>query len=496
VRRFGLVLLGGLAAVGCGGGGDGGNGPPIITSVVVSGDSTVILAGTRQLTANAFAGGTPVSTGVTFQWNSSDTSHILVTPSGEVWGYRLGSSNITARAVVNGTPTTVSSPPHAMRTRIGSIMFIPGNRQFESLGDSKTLEALALDAQNGVVPVIPFSWTSRAPSVVSVTPRANTALADVVALANGTARIVVTADGVSDSVTVTVQQVATTLVVTPDADTLHSIGAMFTPSVTADDANGNPVAVSALGWSSQNTAVATVSTVTGVVTAVNEGESRVIASSGSLADTIGVRVDQIPATIRISPANFGTPDVIMKTNQTAPFYAVVEDSLGNPALQDTVIWSTDDAAVANVAGTSSLDSTVISTFAVTGSATITATAASVSASRVVNVSSTPISFATSVQTVFSANCTGCHTGAGAAGGLSLASGVAHSSIVDQNSGQVPTLKRVRPSRPDSSYLVHKIQGTQATVGGSGSRMPLAAAPLSNATINIIRNWILQGALNN
>jgi len=59
------------------------------------------------------------------------------------------------------------------------------------------------------------------------------------------------------------------------------------------------------------------------------------------------------------------------------------------------------------------------------------------------------------------------------------------------------MKRVRPFMPDSSYLVHKIQGTQTTVGGTGARMPLGCSGsgcLPNASINLIRNWILQGAL--
>ncbi len=60
------------------------------------------------------------------------------------------------------------------------------------------------------------------------------------------------------------------------------------------------------------------------------------------------------------------------------------------------------------------------------------------------------------------------------------------------------LKRVLPSRPDSSYLVHKIQGTQLLPPslGSGVQMPEAHPPLSKGTINLIRNWILQGAKNN
>jgi hypothetical protein len=71
--------------------------------------------------------------------------------------------------------------------------------------------------------------------------------------------------------------------------------------------------------------------------------------------------------------------------------------------------------------------------------------------------------------------------------------------VNQNASQVPALKRVRPFMPDSSYLVHKIQGTQTAVGGTGARMPLGCSGsgcLPNASINLIRNWILQGALQN
>jgi len=55
---------------------------------------------------------------------------------------------------------------------------------------------------------------------------------------------------------------------------------------------------------------------------------------------------------------------------------------------------------------------------------------------------------------------------------------------------------VRPFLPDSSYLVHKIQGTQATVGGSGERMPLIGGILTEQEIASIRAWIAAGARDN
>jgi hypothetical protein len=784
MRRFGLILLGGLAgtAVACGGGGDGGNGPGTITSVVVSGDSTVIVAGTRQLTATALSGSTPVSTGVTFQWSSSDTTRATVSASGLVTGVRLGSTSIRAIAVLNGTPTTTQSSPHAIRSRIGSIFINPGDHSINAFGAAALMRAQARDAQSAAVPGVTFTWISRAPSVVSVTAHPDSShLANLLATANGVARIVVTGDGVSDSITATVHQEATSLGLTPISFNFDRINRGDSISVVALDGHSFPLDDSLITWSSRNTGVATVNT-TGisnkrVIRSVNDGQTRVVARAGALGDSVDVTVnliyssvqittsgplptpldsalifrlngslqlgmivrdvgntivpnpqnfawslkhpgtiatigtttglvtgnstagtdtivlvargipdtvplvvrqvlasinvtpaspaalnfvgdtqtfaaeprdsggaaipgqtitwatnnavldidasglataiqrtsaagvvvkvkatvgaftdssrsivvkqvpasanldpnsfgtltafgrqasascvvldsaadtipnhlctwsagtagvvsfspttaktttvtaigngsttiqaqaaptlfgfnsitvDQIPATIRISPANFGTPDVLMRTSQTAPFFAAVLDSLGNADVEDSVTWSTNNAPVADIAATATLDSTIVTTFASAGTATITATAAPASASRIVNVSTTPISFATAVAgAVFQGapNCDGCHP---PNAGMNLTAGSAFANIVGVASTESP-LRRVRPFRPDSSYLVHKIQGTQSSVGGSGSRMPLGCSGLSclpDATINTIRNWILQGALNN
>ncbi len=105
--------------------------------------------------------------------------------------------------------------------------------------------------------------------------------------------------------------------------------------------------------------------------------------------------------------------------------------------------------------------------------------------------------AANVQPIFNANCAvpGCHTGTSPEQGMNLSAGVSHSNIVGVASNE-SALFRVKAGDPDSSYLVHKIQGTQGTVGGSGSRMPLARSALSTDNINMIRDWISAGALNN
>jgi hypothetical protein len=102
-----------------------------------------------------------------------------------------------------------------------------------------------------------------------------------------------------------------------------------------------------------------------------------------------------------------------------------------------------------------------------------------------------------VQPIFSSNCalSNCHAGSNPVQGMNLSSGQAYANIVNVQSNESPLL-RVMPGEPDESYLVHKIQGTQGTVGGSGAQMPFGTQPLSQDQIDLIREWITDGAQNN
>ena len=94
--------------------------------------------------------------------------------------------------------------------------------------------------------------------------------------------------------------------------------------------------------------------------------------------------------------------------------------------------------------------------------------------------------------VFTPNCatSGCHQGGGAPQGLRLEEANSYGLLVDTPSSQQPTIDRVEPGDPDNSYLIQKLEGTAAT----GQQMPLNAAALSQTTINTIRQWITDGAL--
>jgi hypothetical protein len=93
--------------------------------------------------------------------------------------------------------------------------------------------------------------------------------------------------------------------------------------------------------------------------------------------------------------------------------------------------------------------------------------------------------------VFTPICSRCHAGAAAPEGLMLDAAHSYNLLVGVSSQEVPSLDRVKPSDPDSSYIIIKLTKGPGIVGG---QMPLDLPPLPQATIDAIRQWIANGAL--
>ena len=91
-------------------------------------------------------------------------------------------------------------------------------------------------------------------------------------------------------------------------------------------------------------------------------------------------------------------------------------------------------------------------------------------------------------------CISCHNAAGQFfTGLNLTHDVAYANLVNVASRAKPSASRVVPGEPDSSYLVHKLEGGPAI---AGQRMPLNGPYLTAGQIAVIRRWIEEGAANN
>ena len=108
-----------------------------------------------------------------------------------------------------------------------------------------------------------------------------------------------------------------------------------------------------------------------------------------------------------------------------------------------------------------------------------------------------VSLSRDIQPIFNTNCVICHQGVGQTvpGGLSLAAGGTYANLVNVQSIETP-VNLVTPGHPEKSYLINKLAGTQMEVGGIGVRMPYDRTPLTNAQMEIVTRWILEGAPNN
>jgi len=113
-------------------------------------------------------------------------------------------------------------------------------------------------------------------------------------------------------------------------------------STTVRDAGG-AVITATVTWSSTAGGVASVNS-SGRVTAVTNGSAQIIATAGSVADTANVTVQQVAATLALTPdtLRFAAP------GDTATIGRTVRDALGSAMTGVPVTFATSDPAIATV----------------------------------------------------------------------------------------------------------------------------------------------------
>jgi hypothetical protein len=100
-------------------------------------------------------------------------------------------------------------------------------------------------------------------------------------------------------------------------------------------------------------------------------------------------------------------------------------------------------------------------------------------------------------TIFTKSCVAlfCHDSATAAGRLTLEEGQSFEALVgvipDNPAAEATGLLRVDPGRPDNSFLVVKLEGVPSS--DFGTDMPAAGNALAPQQIQLIRDWISEGA---
>jgi alpha-tubulin suppressor-like RCC1 family protein len=150
--------------------------------------------------------------------------------------------------------------------------------------------------------------------------------------------------------------------VTPGTDTLVALGRtrQFTAQVL--DSRGAPVSATVV-WRSSNPGVATVDSVTGVVTAVGNGLSVIRASAGGITGLATLAVAQVVAGVVVTPGSKSFTAV----GDTQRFAAVAKDSGGGTVTGVRFLWGSSNPAVATV------DTLGLATARGSGQTTISAT---------------------------------------------------------------------------------------------------------------------------
>jgi hypothetical protein len=108
-----------------------------------------------------------------------------------------------------------------------------------------------------------------------------------------------------------------------------------------------------------------------------------------------------------------------------------------------------------------------------------------------------VSFRTEIQPILTTRCALplCHTGSFPQAGLSfMRARRSYMDLVGSPSTECPAVERVMPGSPAGSYLITKLQGAGPCF--TGVPMPNGGPPLSPGELNVIIQWIAEGAPDN
>ena len=114
-------------------------------------------------------------------------------------------------------------------------------------------------------------------------------------------------------------------------------------------------------------------------------------------------------------------------------------------------------------------------------------ATSVSDSSTPEPNTGPLSFEQDIFPMLRTRCGCCHLGTASSGSFNFENGLDDLIGVVAGNGQ----DYIVPFEPEESYFWHKLNDTQASVGGTGAVMPLEGM-LPQADLDLIERWILEG----
>lgn len=252
--------------------------------ITPTGGQVLRLGGSLQLTATPFNANNQPLAGRTVTWTTSNPLVATVNATGRVTSVALGAATITAEVEGRQGSSQVQVTP----VPVGSVTVAPTGPLAMFTGTQQQLTASARDTAGNVIASLAnraVVWTS------SNLPVASVSTAGVVsAVAEGTANVSVTVDGVSSAaVVVNVSRVpVASVTVTPNP---AIVKVTFTQQLNATlrDNIGNPIGGRAIIWTTSDGSIVTVST-TGQIQGIAIGSATITATSEGVSGTTTVNV--------------------------------------------------------------------------------------------------------------------------------------------------------------------------------------------------------------
>src|SRR2546426_951023 len=287
---------------------------------------------------------------------------------GQYHGGTCGSFKVAATSHPDRTSDTATVTVAGCVAPVAAVTVSPAAPTVQ-VGQTAQLTATPKDANGTPLSGRAVTWASNNTAVAMVNGSGL-----VTAVATGAAAITAASEGQSGTAVVTVSNVPVASVTVTPASASVQQGATVQLTATPRDASGNPLTGRAIGWSSSDNTIATVSS-TGLVTGVVAGAVTITATSEGQSGTASITVSGVPvASVTVSPASASVP-----AGQTQQLTATLRDANGNILTGRAVTWASNNTPVATVTGTG------LVTAKGAGSATITATSEGQSGTAAITV---------------------------------------------------------------------------------------------------------------
>lgn len=290
-----------------------------------------------QLSVRAFDRNAVEIQGATPAWFTLDPQRITVSSAGLVTAQAVGNADVIASlGGVNDTSSvTVTNDPVV-------VAVTPDTATATSVGDTVVFAVAVTNGIGAAIANAGVSWRTPDTTIVRVLPDGRT-----ITLATGFARVIAQAGLTADTgFVISTNQVAF-VDIGPAARTLTALADVDTPAVSIANARGAPLPRTAVGWTSDDQAVARVNA-QGFVTAVDTGTTWIRATGGFFTDSVQYTIQNLPTSIVVGGR---TVDTLTGLGQALVYPVTVRNRRNAVIPNAPVSWrSTDRTVVDTVQG--------------------------------------------------------------------------------------------------------------------------------------------------